>query len=65
MEHDVFNYNLESVCMEKLAFCHSGCWSIVLGHLGTEMALSALTRIKHEALADAEFGLRPGRTCIS
>lgn len=42
--------------MERLAFCNRGGWNIVPGHLGTEMALSDLTR-RDKALADAEFGL--------
>ena len=48
--------------METLAFCNIGCWSLVQGQLGTRMALSALTRTRHKALADTAFGLRSGRT---
>ena len=53
---------LESVSMERLAFCNTGAWSLVQGQLGTNMALSALTRIKQKALAGSAFDLRSGRT---
>lgn len=46
--------------MERLAFCNTGCCSLVQGQLGTKKALSALTRRRHNALADTAFGLRSG-----
>ena len=53
---------LESVSMERLAFCDTGAWSLAQGQLGTNMALSAQTRIRQKALADSAFDLRSGRT---
>lgn len=37
-------------------------WSIIQGHLATETALPPLTRVRRKTLADAEFGLRTGKT---
>lgn len=51
----------ESIHVEMLASYHTGCWSIIWERLGTQMALSALTRIRCKTL-DVEFGLRPKRT---
>lgn len=54
-------YYLESVRVERLASYHTGCWHIIWEHLGTQMALSALTRVRCKTL-DAEFCLEPGNT---
>lgn len=47
--------------MERLAFRNTGCWCATQEHLGTDLALSALTRVRYKTL-DAEFGLRSRRT---
>lgn len=46
------DYNLQSVCVERLAFGSTGCWGIFPG----QMALSASPRIRDKALAGAEYG---------
>lgn len=47
--------------MERLASYHTGCYHVIWELLGTQTALSALTRVRYKTL-DPEFGLRPGRT---